>query len=311
MNRQLFKYLLLAPVLFLFACVKTEIIPETLEPVLTLSPAVVSLSAGENFQLTATYTDALGESRTDLIEWASADATVATVSTTGRVAALSAGQAWIVATAPDGLTDSTLVTVVANSNAVARVDILNAPAMLNEGASATLQAKAFNSNNQEINGAAIVWSSSNTSVISVSPGGVLNALSSGTAAITATADGVGSLPANIQVLPPGGMSRSGVFSGNSGYTVKGTATLQQSATALTLTLGSDFMASNGPMLGVYLAKNASGGLSAQNSLKLGNLTANNGMQTYAVPAGVGLTDYDYVVIYCIPFNIRFGTASLL
>ncbi|MBK8196351.1 MAG: hypothetical protein IPK76_25295 [Lewinellaceae bacterium] len=24
-----------------------------------------------------------------------------------------------------------------------------------------------------------------------------------------------------------------------------------------------------------------------------------------------MTDYDYVVIYCIPFNIRFGTASLL
>ncbi|MBK8196350.1 MAG: Ig domain-containing protein [Lewinellaceae bacterium] len=278
MNRQLFKYLLLAPVLFLFACVKTEIIPETLEPVLTLSPSVVSLSAGENFQLTATYTDALGENRTDLIQWSSADATVASVSATGRVTALSAGQAWVVAAAPDGLTDSTLVTVVANSNAVARVDILNAPAMLNEGASATLQAKAFNSNNQEISGAAIIWSSSNTGIISVSPGGVLNALSSGTAAITATADGVSSLPANIQVLPPGGMTRSGVFSGNSGYTVKGTATLQQSATALTLTLGSDFMASNGPMLGVYLAKNASGGLSAQNSLKLGNLTANNGMQ---------------------------------
>lgn len=71
------------------------------------------------------------------------------------------------------------------------------------------------------------------------------------------------------------------------------------------------MSGNGPMLGVYLAKTASGALNSQNSLKLDNLKSNNGMQTYPVPAGVGLQDYGYVVIYCIPFNVRFGTAGLL
>ncbi|MBK7939053.1 MAG: DM13 domain-containing protein [Lewinellaceae bacterium] len=95
-----------------------------------------------------------------------------------------------------------------------------------------------------------------------------------------------------------------------GYSVKGTATLQQSGLNLTLQLGGDFAASNGPMLGVYLAKTASGGLNAQNSLQLALLSANAGAQEYSVPAGTWLHDYDYVVIYCIPFNVRFGTAKL-
>ncbi|MCK6690920.1 MAG: DM13 domain-containing protein [Thermoanaerobaculia bacterium] len=304
-----FKHLVWIPVFLLAACIKTEIIPEVLEPELSVSPAAVSLLPGGTATLNAVYTDSEGQPRPELIFYYSAGPAVAEVSSAGVVTAKAPGQTWIVATAA-GLADSVLVTVASDNNAVARVEITGAPASLNTGATVQLQARAYNMNNQELNGQTFTWASSNGAVLSVDANGKITGGNSGTAAITATAAGIQSLPVTIQVLPAGGLSRSGQFSGNSGYTVSGTATLQQTGNELTLTLGSNFSSGNGPMLGVYLAKNASGGLNTQNSLKLDNLKSNSGMQTYPVPAGVGLQDYDYVVIYCIPFNVRFGTAKL-
>ncbi|HNM27026.1 MAG TPA: DM13 domain-containing protein, partial [Saprospiraceae bacterium] len=289
----------------------TEIIPEDLEPKLTLDTPAVMLTAGETRQLAATYIDELNVNRSELIQWQSTDPAVATLSATGLATGKAPGQAWAMATAPGNLVDSVLLTVVQNDNsAVARVEIVNAPSVLSTGNTVVLQARVYNAANQELSGHTIAWSSSNNTVLSINAAGVATALNAGTASVTATAGGINSLPAPVQVQPPGGLSRSGTFAGNSGYNVAGTATLQQNGDNLTLTLGSDFVSGNGPMLGVYLAKNASGGLNSQNSLKLGNLQKTSGMQVYAVPAGAKLNDYGYAVIYCIPFNVRFGTAML-
>lgn len=304
-----FKHLIWIPVFLLTACIKTEIIPEVLEPKLTVSPATVSLLPGGTATLSAVYTDSEGQLRPELIFYYSAAPAVAEVSSAGVVTAKAPGQTWIVAAAAH-LADSVLVTVASDNNAVARVEITGAPSTLNVGVSLPLQAMAFNMNNQVLIGQTFSWASSNDAVVSVDANGVITGQNPGVASLIAAAAGVQSLPVEIQVLPAGGLMRSGQFSGNSGYTVSGTATLQQTGNDLTLTLGSNFASGNGPMLGVYLAKTASGGLNAQNSLKLDNLKSNTGMQTYPVPAGVGLQDYDYVVIYCIPFNVRFGTAKL-
>ncbi len=294
----------------LAACVQTELVPEILEPALRVDPTTISLQAGETAQLQARYTDAEGIDRPELIVWQSRMPAIATVSANGQLSALAPGQAWVVATAPGSLADSVLVTVVGDSNAVARVDIIGAPATLPVGSSANLQARAYNAAGAELNNLSFSWQSANNAILQVDAAGKATALSPGATTVTASANGINSLPVSIEATPAGGSSRSGQFAGNSGYSVKGTATLEQSGAALRLLLQSDFMASNGPMLGVYLATTASGGLNSQNSLKLANLQANSGMQEYAVPAGVGLQDFNFVVIYCIPFNVRFGTAQL-
>ncbi len=311
MNRISHKQLLWLPVLWLAACVRTEIIPEVLEPKLVLDARTVALNVGESRQLPATYMDEMNADRSDLIRWESTDSTIATVSLTGLATGKAPGQAWAMATVPDNLIDSVLLTVIEDdNNAVARVTIQNAPSYLTIGSSVQLQAKVYNAANQELNGQQVSWSGSNAGVFQVSASGVVTGLSAGAGAVTASSAGISSLPVTIQVQPAGGLARSGQFSGNSGYSVSGTATLQQDGDNLALTLGSDFSSGNGPMLGVFLAKTAAGGLSSQNSLKLGDLQKNTGMQVYSVPAGVKLNDYDYVVIYCIPFNVRFGTAKL-
>lgn len=292
------------------ACVKTEIVPEVLEPKLRVEPASVSLFVGQTRPLAATYTDAEGADQSDLIQWRTTDPSITSVNPAGLLSALMPGQAWAIATVPGGLSDSTLVTVVQSDNEVAKVVITTSQTVLVKGATLQLSATTFNGNNQEITGQTVTWTSSNSAILSVNADGLATALSAGTASVTASVAGVSSLPVTIQVTPIGGLSRSGTFSGNMGYSVSGAATLQQTGSTLKLIFGSNFQASNGPMLGVYLAKTASGGLNAQNSLKLANLIQNSGAQEYAVPAGVAITDYNFVVIYCIPFNVRFGTAQL-
>ena len=311
MNQSFIKLLFLLPVVLLAACIKTETISQVLEPALGIEPGSVSLSIGQMRQLTGTFTDETGEDQSALIQWSTTDPAVVAVSAGGLLNALAPGQAWVVASVPGGLSDSSLVTVIQNDNSVANVVVSASQGLLEVGATLQLSAKAYNGNNQEITGQSITWLSSDATVLSVNSAGLAVGQTAGNTTVTAAVAGVSSLPYPLQVIAAGGASRSGMFSGNMGYSVSGTATLQQTTGSLKLILGSNFQASNGPQLGVYLAKNATGSLNAQNSLKLANLLQPSGMQEYTVPAGAGLNDYNYVVIYCIPFTVRFGTAQLM
>lgn len=302
---------LIYPLLLCFgACIQTEIIPEVLEPELTLGQTALSVTIGQTDMLTATFTDEQREDQSALISWSSTAPQIASVTPQGTVSGVSVGQAWAVASAPGNLRDSVLITVVADADAVASVEITNPPDNISVGSTTTMQARVLNASGQVLSGKTVQWSSSNPSVMTITPSGVATANLAGMTQITAASEGVNSLPATIMVQPPGGATVSGNFSGNGGYSVSGTATLRQTNNNLTLVLEDNFMSSSGPQLGVYLAKNPSGALNSQNSLSLGNLQKNTGMQTYAVPAGVGLNDYGFAVIYCIPFTVRFGTAPL-
>lgn len=296
--------------LALSGCIQTEIIPDFLVPEITITPASISLLPGETYQINAVYTDQLGENQFNLIQWESRSPSIVSVSSSGIASALVPGQTWILATAPGGITDSVLVTVPSNSNEVANVVILTTQNVLEAGAKLQLVAGAYNTNNQEIPASVVIWSSSNPNILTIDNDGIATGVQAGTVMVSASVEGVTSLALLIQVISPGGQSRTGMFSGNAGYAVSGTATLQQTGASLSLKLESDFMSSNGPQLGVFLATTASGSLNSQNSRKLSNLTSNTGTQTYNVPSDIGLTDYNYVVIYCIPFNVRFGTAQL-
>jgi hypothetical protein len=296
--------------LLLSACVKTEIVPEQIDSKLNIaSPNTSVLVQGETIDLEAAYTDQEGRDKSSSIQWQSRNPAVTTVTSSGFVQGVAVGQSWIVATA-EGLADSVLLTVVADLNQPASVRITSSiPTELSPGQTWPFSAQVLNGNDVVIPGSVISWQSSNQNVATVSTNGLLTAVSAGTVQIVALSGNLSSLPVNLTISAPN-QNRSGNFMGNSGYSVSGTATLASSGGALTLQFGSDFQSSNGPMLGVFLAKNASGALTASNSLKLGNLVSNSGTQSYAVPAGVGINDYNHVVIYCIPFSVRFGTASL-
>src|SRR4029077_2718367 len=79
----------------------TSVITVTNVPVasVTVSPATASITVGAATQLTATPKDANGTALTGrAVTWATSNASVATVSTTGRVTGVTAGSATITAT---------------------------------------------------------------------------------------------------------------------------------------------------------------------------------------------------------------------
>lgn len=63
---------------------------------------------------------------------------------------------------------------------------------------------------------------------------------------------------------------------------------------------------NGPDLYVYLSPDKS----ASDFVNVGKLKANNGNQNYDIPAGINLSKYDTVLVWCRPFSVLFGSAEL-
>jgi len=89
---------------------------------------------------------------------------------------------------------------------------------------------------------------------------------------------------------------------------------QNSGDAILLTDGSryvlrfeNFSVTNGPDIHVFLAK---GPRYAAGDLDLGSVKATQGSSNYELPPGVDPRAYAYVIIWCVPFSVQFGYATL-
>lgn len=75
----------------------------------------------------------------------------------------------------------------------------------------------------------------------------------------------------------------------------------------------EFSVTNGPDLHVILSKHPAPAERAdigEDYIDLGSLKGNIGSQNYEIPDGIDLSEYQSVVIYCVPFHVVFATASL-
>lgn len=155
----------------------------------TLDKTSVTLKAGETVSLTATVKPDDATNKT--VTWNSSNESVATVDQTGNVTAKSIGNATINATANDGSGKyaSCSVTVI---KPVTSISLNKTNLILYRGASdvtGTLTASVIPSDASNM---AVTWSSSISSVASVSSSGVVTGKSKGTTTITVTAnDGYG------------------------------------------------------------------------------------------------------------------------
>ena len=95
-----------------------------------------------------------------------------------------------------------------------------------------------------------------------------------------------------------------------GYAISGTALLEYSDFEA-LHFDNAFNTQSGPDLHVYLAKNFEAPPTPGNTnVDLGELISNSGAQSYPIPAGVAIDDYDYVLIHCLSFNHWWGGGLL-
>jgi hypothetical protein len=68
----------------------------------------------------------------------------------------------------------------------------------------------------------------------------------------------------------------------------------------------DFKSTNGPDVHLYLSTDKQ----ASDFIDLGRLKANNGNQNYQIPINADFNKYKYVLIWCQPFSVLFGSAQL-
>ena len=123
----------------------------------------------------------LTASNTELV-YTSGDESVVTVDPDGTVRGVDFGETYIYAASKENSSISASRRVLVTDTRAHRVEIENAPAVLYEGQRLTLSAGVYP---KEAENTALQWSSSDPSVLSVSPDGTLTFRSPGTASVTA------------------------------------------------------------------------------------------------------------------------------
>ncbi len=175
----------------------------------------------------------------------------------------------------------------------------------------------FNNIGQEENIQA-TWTSSNPALVSIDANGVATGLEYGEVTITATLRYqnqsyqeeikvvVGE--ATIIVIEPETKEKTGNIQVTSNYVLEGSFSLKEENEMLTLSFADDYKASAGlPGLYVYLTNNPN---TISGALEISKVSIFSGAHSYEIPAGNGIDDYQYVLYFCKPFNVKIGDGEI-
>jgi uncharacterized protein YjdB len=173
------------------------------EPVASLSvlPSTATLFVGQALQLSVVARGATGQSLSlagRTVSWSTSTPAITSVSSGGLVSALAPGTGIVLLTV-DGWQASATVTV---QGPISSITMSPSSATVNVAWTTTLVATARSSNNTAIPGVQFTWSSSNPSVATGSPTGVVTGVAPGSATITASAGGkTGTAAITVQLAP--------------------------------------------------------------------------------------------------------------
>lgn len=165
----------------------------------TVAPASLRVPRGRTEVLIPTIRNAAGALLTERrsVTWSSSAPTIATVSADGTVTGVANGSASITATV-EGISGTATITVV---DPVTSVLVTPASLSLPVGGTAQVSAAARDTKGAPLTGRAVVWSSSNPAVASVSASGIVTAVAAGSANVTATVEGVDATATVVVVRP--------------------------------------------------------------------------------------------------------------
>ncbi|MDQ6611715.1 MAG: Ig-like domain-containing protein, partial [Gemmatimonadota bacterium] len=168
------------------AVAKIVITDRNVATVLVL-PTSVSVRIATTFALVAQTLDVDGKVLTNrAVAWSSSNTSIATVNSSGTITGIATGVATITATS-EGHTATAAVTVTVSP--VASVTVAPALDTLGVGTEAPLAAVLRDAAGTVLTGRVVTWSSNNIQVATVSSLGVVTALASGNAIISAASEG--------------------------------------------------------------------------------------------------------------------------
>ena len=149
-----------------------------------VSPTSATLVVGQTVQLEAQPRDASGRPLDGrAVTWSTNRLDIATVTSTGIVAAISPGTATITASSEGR---SGAATILVQAPSVSRVEVTPTSATVDVGGSFRLTATVYDSRGNVIPGAVVAWASSDTRIGIVDNTGRVFGLADGTVVITAT-----------------------------------------------------------------------------------------------------------------------------
>lgn len=164
-----------------------------------ISAPGATLLVGDSAALAVTLRDANAAALADRsVTWTSSNPAVATVSDNGFVRAIGRGSVTITATS-EGVSGVVSLSVVVP---IVSVSVSPASITLLVGQSATITAAALDAGGTAVVGTPISFASSNTSVATVTAGGVVVGVAAGSTSISATAGGAGiAVPVTVSPVP--------------------------------------------------------------------------------------------------------------
>ncbi len=165
-----------------------------------VSPEVMTLQLGRKERFQVTIIDLQGEpTNGHQVFWSVQDTTIARIAANGEVEGRALGETQVAASA-QGRHDVARLTIIPRQ--VASVTVSPATADVSVGGTVQLQARAWDSWNDEISGRTFDWHSSNTARATVSSSGLVRGFSPGQVTITAATGGrSGTATVTVIALP--------------------------------------------------------------------------------------------------------------
>ena len=172
----------------------------------TVNPsAPQQLMVGSTRMFVATARTADGSTRDDVeVSWTSSNTVVVTIDSTGLATAIGMGMAIIRAVA-DGVTSApVMITVIEPLSVVAAITVRPSTMTMEVGGTFQFEATALTADGMTIPDVQFIWKSDDDGIATVDDTGLVTAVATGTAMITASSNDVTSMPATviIEELPP-------------------------------------------------------------------------------------------------------------
>jgi hypothetical protein len=190
------------------------------------------------------------------------------------------------------------------------VRIANAIDTLKNGTSYQFEASFFDQVGKE-EMIDLNWSSSDENNISISETGLATALQTGNSLITVDGLAPSGEQVSDEILVTVGdetiisvSERTGMLQSTSSYELTGDFLLKEEGGVLKLSFTENYKASTAlPGLYIYLTNNPSTNVGA---FEIGAVTDYDGVHSYELPNSISLMDYEYVLYFCKPFNVKVG-----
>ena len=292
----------------------------------TVSPSTASIEEGETRRFTArAYASDDQVIPGKNFRWTSSRTSVATISSSGLARGVNAGSTTIRASV-DGKSDTAMLTVTEPPPVVARVTVSPSTASIEEGETRRFTARAYASDDQVIPGKNFRWTSSRTSVATISSSGLARGVNAGSTTIRASVDGksdtatltVTAPPPPPPPPPPQLKSRTGTISGRNGYSSGGSVTLSETSDGK-LRLSITGLSTPGGAPDVYVALYTSSNINWPNGGSLpsgakgfGEVSRQSGNKswTFTPASGKNINSWSHLILHCRLINREVGSASL-